>query len=75
MPHVVRIFFSEEENLPMLKKDGIILTQSVVRASLHFGKIIDNLMLVTVNEIGSQHSSPTGKKVNFNILVTRLHVN
>ena len=44
----------EEENLPILEKDGIILMQSIVGEALYFGRIMCNAMLVAINEIGHQ---------------------
>ena len=39
----------EEENLPISEKDVIKLTQLIVGAALHFGIIIDNAMIESIN--------------------------
>ena len=54
-------FALEVENLPILEKDGITLIQSIVGASLYFGHIIDNTVIISVNDIGLQQSAPTEK--------------
>ena len=47
-------FALEEENLPILEKDGITLIQSIVGTSLYFGHIMDRTTPVSVNDAGSQ---------------------
>ena len=54
----------EEEDLPILEKEGITIIQSIVGASLYFGRIIDNTILVAVNDIGSQQAKPTEKTLS-----------
>ena len=52
----------EEEDLPILEKEGITLIQSVVGASLCFSRTIDNTIIMPVNDIGSQQAKPTEKR-------------
>ena len=63
----------EEENLPILGKYGIALSQSIVGAALRFGRIIDTTAVASINEIVSQQLVPT-ENVKFDILVARLCV-
>ena len=50
--------------LTYVRKEGVTLVQSIVDASLYFGRIIDNNILVSVNEIGSQQAKPIEKTLS-----------
>ena len=47
---------NKEKDLPTLDKDGINLVQQIIGSALYLGRMIDNTILVTCNDIEIQQT-------------------